>query len=173
MSCSDRHIAPEVGLKDADAGIYIPAANMRNPVIASFVPPYASSLLAPVELVCLMADITKIAKAIVRFVMVDVVNHIWLFTVSKKPRNSVSLPVSASKANLYVSTGMILGASNIAGFGSASRNFPSDDSSLRVIAKDFTDRIRNNFISHVVPPYDVVRGSVAPTTDTPTLPYLP
>jgi len=172
MSFSDSHIAPVMRHQDADAGIYIPAANMRNPVIASFVPPYASSLLSPVELVCLIADIAKISKAIVRFVMVDVVNHLWLFAVSKKPRNSVGLPVSASKANFYVSAGMILGASNVTSFGSASRNFPLDVARLRVIAKEIADRIRDNFYSHVVPPYDVVRGLVVGATSTPIIPMV-
>jgi len=168
MSCSDRHIAMEVGQHDARSRVDILCAKSCRPAILVSVPANSSS--AVVKQIVAPAYIAKIAQAVVRAVTVNVVNIIRLFAMNKEP----SKPVSQQTAPLMVDPDVSIGVkgscrSNLAATDGLN---PANDSSFGVIAKAFTDRIRNNFRSHAENLLSVVRGLVVGATSTPIIPSV-
>lgn len=166
MSCNDRHIAMEVGQHNAMPLVDICASDSGSPVIAPSVPADASSMV--VKQVVSPVYIAKIAQAIVRPVVVNMVNILWLFAMSKKPSKAVGKQATPFVMNPYI-TVAVDGAS-CSHFTAANRLDAANDSSFRVIAKAFTNGIRNNLRSHIKPSFDVVRGAVVGATVTPILP---
>lgn len=170
MCINNRHIPMVVGQHDAVAAVNFSAPNIRNPAFPSTAD--ASRWTLPVKKICRRVDIAQISQAVVQFVVVNVVNNVRLLAVSKKPSKAMLKVIAVFKSNLPISARWIGVASNVPSFGAASGYRPPNDSSFRVIAKAFTDRIRNNFVSHAELPLSVVRGAVVGATVTPTLPLF-
>ena len=167
MCINNRHMPMIVGQQDAVAAVNFSAPNICNPAFPSAAD--ASRWMLPVKLIGRLGNVAEIAQAVVQLVVVNVVNLIGLFAVGQKPSKAMLQPVSIFKSNVPVSSRWISTASNVANFGAASGYLPSNMPRIRVIAKAFTDRIRNNFVSHAEILLSVVRGAVVGATVTPDL----
>jgi hypothetical protein len=175
MSCSEVHMPVEVSQQNAVATGFRPVATVGNPgatAVGSALEVNAPVVSGPVQLVGLMAYVSQIAQAIIGSVVIDVVNNVRLLAVSKEPRQPVGKPRRFLKGDCYIALS-INRTSNVASLDAATPvDFPFDDSSFRVIAKEIAHRIRNNFRSHAELPLSVVRGLVVRATSTPILPIV-
>jgi hypothetical protein len=156
----------EVGQHDVAPCIPVLALEGHKPFLSGLHPKDAA--LVVVDLIGRSIDVAKIAQAVVRAVAVDVVNLVRLFAVKKEPRNTMRLvggvPVIDFKVALRGQ-----GLTDII-FSAGNAFYSANNSSFGVIAKAFTDRIRNNFKSHAELPLSVVRGLVVGATSTPIIP---
>ena len=168
MGCSDRHIAMEVGQHDVAPRVQVLSAKLHNPLLLVFPPANPTAFV--VELIGRGIDIAKIAQSVIKRIAVDVVDNVRLLVVSKKPSNAVGKIALALNEDDAVSGATFDRASYGASNTIAAPNFIGDDSSFGVIAKAFTDRIRNNFVSHAENLLSVVRGLVVGATSTPIIP---
>jgi hypothetical protein len=158
----------EVGQHDVAPYIPVLALKGHKPFLCGLHPRDAA--FAVVDLISRSTDVAKVAQSVVRSIHVDVVNLIGLFAVKKEPSNTMRLvggvPVidfevalqGQSLTDIIVSTGNAFYSANNSSFG--------------VIAKAFTDRIRNNFVSHAENLLSVVRGLVVGATSTPIIPIV-
>ena len=73
MSCSDRHIAMEVGQHDVASHVPVLALEGHKPFLSGLHP--IDAAFAVVDLIGRSIDVPKIAQAVVRSIPVDVVNH--------------------------------------------------------------------------------------------------
>ena len=173
MSCSEVHMPVEVSQQNAVATGFRPVTTVGNPcatAVGSALEINAPVVSRPVQLIGLMAYISQIAQSIIGSVVIDVVDNVRLLAVGKEPRQPVSKPDRFLKGDCYIAL-PINRASNVASLDAATPfDCPFDDSSFRVIVKEVTDRIRNNFRIHAESPLSLVRGSVVGATDTPILP---
>ena len=142
------HYAPAMSYQDAFALVYRPVAEVRNPSVVGEA--HASRSL--VTAVRLVRNIAEIAQSVIKRIAVDMVDIFRLLVVSKKPSNPVVVELDASDHN---GQGTLL---NCPSSFAASTIFPIQMSSFWFVAQFFAHKIWDNFVSHVVPPYDVVRG---------------
>jgi hypothetical protein len=160
---------------DVVATAFRPIATVGYPcatAVGSALEVHAPVLIRPVQLIGLVGYVTKIAQSIVSSVMVDVIDNIRLLAVGKEPRQPVSKPDRFLKGDCYIAL-PINRASNVASLNAATPvDCPFDGSSFGVIAKEFTDRIRDNFRSHAENLLSVVRGLVVGATSTPIIPIV-
>ena len=70
-------------------------------------------------------NVSQVAQSVVSFVSVDVVNHIRLFAVSKKPANPMGKPRNAFIHDAPISSFSVNRACNRPRLAGASINFPS------------------------------------------------
>ena len=108
MVCTFSHDAMEVSQQDAFARVQV--ARLEGGCPASCVA-FACLWLFPVnaadpsiQRVGRAANVSKVCNAIVRLITVDVVNHIWLFAVLKKPADSMSKVVNALMSDAQIAT---------------------------------------------------------------------
>jgi len=153
MRFYNSHPPAEVGHQDALALVHGPACMKGHPLLIG----PADSPACIVSGINLAADVTQIAQAVVRAVTVDMVNVIRLFAVNKKPCKPVDVVSPVFNRDLIV-TGF--------GFGGLATRYLSR---VGVVLNDIAHGIRNNLRSHVVPPYDVVRGLGIAVPSTPIL----
>ena len=164
IRCSNVHMPVEMSHQNAFATAFEPAAALCNPAASTFATPKGNAVVwhgagrAPVELIGRCADVAKIAKSVIQRIMIDVVNNVRLLVVSKKPSNAVGKIALSLKENDSIAGTAFYRSCYRASTTASATDFICDDSSFRVIAKAITNRISDNFVSHVVPPYDVVRG---------------
>lgn len=94
MVCPFSHDSTKPSGQDAGSSVerFAPVVSMNVPPPLSFVeaPCDAASVLSVDEVNC-GAYVSQVAKSIVSFVMVNVVNLVSLLVVSKKPANAMSL----------------------------------------------------------------------------------
>ena len=165
MTLPFSHDARMPGKQDAFAGVKpTPPVRCKNSS-ALPVDAHAAPLVKAVQYVI---DIAKVGYAIVRAVMVDMVNDVRLFAVDKKPSQPMSVVDGAQSANC-----------NVAMRSDATRGFanprlvvvsnPSEHPGFRVVRENIAQRIWYKFCSHIVLPHGLVRGSVVGATDAPIL----
>jgi hypothetical protein len=157
----------EVGQHDVVAHIQVALLKLHNPLLSVFPP--ANSTAFVVELIGRGIDIAKIAQSVIKRIAVDVVDNVRLLVVSKEPRNSVGQEALPVEQDDSVASATFGGSSLGSGNAVASTNFIEYLSSFSVVTEVIMDGIRNNFRSHVVPPYDVVRGLGIAVPSTPIL----
>lgn len=160
MSTSNRHIPMIVGEHDALAAVNLFCVSHRDSVVrvlSSVVKDDSAGCNLSVFAINFVAYVSKVAQAVVRFITVDVVDFIRLFTVNKKPSKPMNVVPIAINADLTVSAAVSSFATNYF-------------TRVSVVANDITDRIRDNFVSHFKLLLDLVRGSVVGATDSPILP---
>ena len=131
------------------------AAYAGSPSVAVSAPSNSGSTV--VEQILSSGDVAEIAKSVVSAVTVDVVNVHRLFVVNKEPRQPVNKVLLSVDGDTHVPSRR---------FGGLATKYLS---CVGVVLHDIAHRIRNNFRSHVVPLYDVVRGLVVGATSTPIL----
>ena len=170
MSCSNRHIAMEVGQHDVASFVDVTPLKIHNPALSVFSPINPSAFV--VELIGRGVHIAKVAQPVIKRVAVDVVDNVRLLVVRNKPSNSVSKIALSFNTNYAVSGGAFCRSSYRASTSISAPYFICDNPRFRVIDKAFTDRIWDNFVSHVKLLLDLVRGSVVRATDTSIIPIV-
>ena len=154
-----RVVSPVVNRLATSGSSDIPAFD-----VGSEIPPHYRNS-NPVKLIGRVINITQVAKSVVCPVMVDVVNHIRLLIVSKKPADSMSLVESA----LVLQPKIAISSSpaSISALGLAGN--VSQKPRFRVVVKVIANRIRDNLSSHFVLPHNLVRGLAVVAVSTPIL----
>jgi hypothetical protein len=156
------HYAPAMSYQDVLALVYRPVAEVRNPSAAS----EAHASCPFVTAIGLVRHTAEIAQSVIKRIAVDMVDIFRLLVVSKEPSDPVVVELDASNSDGH---GVLLDCSS---FFAAKPIYPVEMSSFWFIAQFIAHKIWDNFVSHVVPPYDVVRGLVVRATSTPILPIV-
>lgn len=168
MSCSNRHIAMEVGQHNIASLVDVASLKIHNPALSVFSPVNPSAFV--VDLIGRGVHVAKIAKSVIKRIAVYMVNNVRLLIVSKKPRNAVGQVALPVKKYDPVSGTALCGASNRSSSAVASANFIEYLPCFGIVSEVMMNRIRNNLRSHAELPLSLVRGSVVGATDSPILP---
>jgi hypothetical protein len=132
--------------------------------VGSEIPPHYRNS-NPVKLIGRVINITQVAKSVVCPVMVDVVNHIRLLIVSKKPADSMSLVENALVLQPKIAISISPASTSALGLARGISQKPR----FRVVVKAIANRIRDNLSSHFVLPHNLVRGLAVVAVSTPIL----
>ncbi len=156
------HYAPAMSYQDVFALVYRPVAEVRNPPAAC----EAHASRPFVTAIGLVRHTAEIAQSVIKRIAVDMVDIFRLLVVSKKPSDPVVVELDASDRDAH---GVLLDCSS---FFAATPIYPVQMPSFWFVAQFITHKVWDNFISHVVPLYDVVRGLVVGATSTPIIPIV-
>ena len=159
-----------VGFKQVSSVVQALRAEVCLPCFSLGVPCDAHRFFA-VERIRALIDGSQIAYSIIVNNLIDVVDYCWrLLSVVDHPRNTVSHVPFALMGEGDV-TEIVSAVTEVASFTDPAVcvDFVPDFPSFGVVGIEVCDVRRDNSTSHFESPLNLVRGSVAPTTDAPIL----
>lgn len=137
------HDAPMPSQQDIFAGVDISARVFCPPPgVRSTLKGDAARLLH-VSDVSGLIDVAKIAKAVVGFVMVNVINDIRLLAMRDKPCNAVRPVTSAIESDVNVARGVKAASDTASRDAVGGADHPGKHARARVVIKSIADRIRD------------------------------
>ena len=141
-----------------DSGVAVSLAVPNDPV-----------RLSAVEVIGTRVNAAKVRYAVIKSIVIDVVDYVGLFAVIEKPREAVRKIAAAINVDAEVFTGARQRAGNVASFPGPVAGKPGQSARFRVVGENVADRIWYKFCSHLKSPLDLVRGLTAATVSAPIL----
>lgn len=156
---------------------FLVQVNERLPRTSTLVEPdsaytgFAAGLFSYVKKISGVVNLSQVPDSIVARVCVYMVNKFWwLNAIEQEPCNPVSRICRFVERDVAIP--FAVPSSPLAYNPDGRKSYvatPVDIAAVGAVSKIPADNLWDNFNSHIKPFFDVVRGSVAPTTDTPIL----
>jgi hypothetical protein len=112
-------------------------------VAVSLAVPNDSVRLSAVEVIGAGVNAAKVCYAVIKSIMVDVINYVGLFAVIEEPGKPVRKIAAPIKVDAEVFTSARQRAGNVASFPGPVAGTPGQGASVWVVIKDIADRVRD------------------------------
>ena len=110
-------------------------------VPVSLAVPYNPVRLSAVEVIGAVVDAAKVGYAVIKSIMVDVVDHLGLLAVIEKPSKTVRKIAASTDVHAEILASPRQRAGNVARFSGPVAVSPSKGASVRVVINDISNRI--------------------------------